>query len=134
MKEVTVMKKIICLLLVFAAILSLCACGGVKLTDSQKEICDQTDEFFSSLADSVSADLKFSSKITKASGKIIYNATLNLNGTYSDENLELFSDTVLPMVEKQLAPEDVYIVLYLQEKGDDAYRIVGSNLDPDVLD
>ena len=128
------MKKVYCIFVVLAIIISLCGCGNVKLTESQETACNNVTDFFNGLVDYVSADLEFSHEIEKVSGNITYIATLNINGNFTEDNLNLFADSVMPRMEEILSKEDMYIVLYMNENGSEEYRIIDSKLDPNLLD
>ena len=128
------MKKFCCIFIVLAVIISLCGCVNVKLTETQETACNNVTDFFNDLVDYVSADLEFSHEIEKVSGNITYIATLNINGNFTEDNLNLFADSVMPRMEEILSKEDMYIVLYMNENGSEEYRIIDSKLDPKLLD
>ncbi len=125
------MKKIVSLLLVSVFMLSLCACG-VSLTKEQENCCEEADELFSSMAKEL--DLEFDREIKKEDGNILYVVTLDFDGTLNDSNGRTFQQYVLPVAESILGEEDIYVVLYLNQNGEEAYRIIDSKLDPDILD
>ena len=125
------MKKIFSLLLVIALMFSLCACK-VSLSDEQEQCCKSADELFSSMAESL--NMKFESKTEKEDGKILYVVTLDFDGVIDEGNATTFQQHVMPIAEDILSQEDIYVVLYLSENGEEVYRIVDSKLDPSILD
>ena len=127
------MKKKLVLLLSVVLVMSslLCACG-TSLTDEQKDMCEKVDDFYSYMATNL--DMTYSSKIKKVDGYILHIGILNYDGDITDENAQTFSDLAVPDAEKTLHKVDIYHVLYLNEYGENEYRIIDSQLDPNILD
>lgn len=129
------MKKIISLVCAVIFMLSLSACG-VSLTESQKKCCIEADDHFNSIAEDL--DIKFDSKMDKKDGKILYVATLDfadrmIDGL-TDDTANAFAQYTMPFAEKIFEGESIYVVLYLNEKGHETYRLIDSKLNPDDLD
>ncbi len=125
------MRKNILLLFVVVLALFLCACS-TSLTEVQEKCCIEADELFNSMAEDL--NLSFERKMDKIDGKNLYVATLDFDGELTDSNATTFQQYVMPAAEKILGEEDIYVVLYLNESGDEVYRLIDSKLDPDVLD
>lgn len=129
------MKKIISLVCAVIFMFSLSACG-ISLTESQKNCCSEADEHFNSLAEDM--DIKFDSKMDKKDGKILYVATLDfadrLTDGLDDDIANAFGQYTMPYAEKIFEGEDIYVVLYLNEKGHEVYRLIDSKLNSDFLD
>ena len=124
------MKKIISLLLVTVLMFLLCACG-VSLTKEQEKCCSEADELFTSMAEDL--NLEFERETKKADGKILYVVTLDFDGELNDSNATTFQQYVMPVAEDILGKEDIFVILYLNEKGEEVYRLIDSKLDPDIL-
>lgn len=125
------MKKVISLFSLLLLVFSLFACSP-QLSEAQKECCNKVDELFVSMAEDL--DLKFDSKMDKKGGKILYVATLDFDGDLTDSNAKTFQQSVMPVAEKILGKEDIYFVLYLNENGQEVYRLIDSRLNPNLLD
>ncbi|MBE7021263.1 MAG: hypothetical protein E7411_07515 [Ruminococcaceae bacterium] len=125
------MKKNILLLFVAILALFLCACS-TSLTEAKEKCCVEADKLFNSMADEL--NLSFERKMDKIDGKNLYVATLDFDGKLTDSNATTFQQYVMPVAEKILGEEDIYVVLYLNENGDEVYRLLDSKLDPDVFD
>ena len=126
------MKKTLSLILVLVLCLSLCACS-VKLTDSQTAACEKADELISGLAELADSN-GTKSKVEKIDGKIVYIATIDYTVSIDDSNATTFQSYAMPALEEILHPEDIYVVLYLNENGNEVYRLIDSELDPSILD
>lgn len=126
------MKRIISLSLALVLCLSLCACSP-KLSESQSAACKQADELLTGLAD-LADNNGTKSQIKEIDGKIVYIATIDYAISIDDSNAKTFQSHVMPAVEKTLHPENIYVVLYLNENGAEVYRLIDSELDSSILD
>lgn len=126
------MKKLLALFLIVVLCLSLSACS-VTLTDKQTDVCSQADELIDSLAELVGNSVA-ESEVKKIDGELIYIATIDYQCEVDQSNAITFQDYVLPSLEKTLHAEDIYVVLYLNEFGEEKYRLIDSELNPEILD
>lgn len=126
------MKKALSLLLALVLCLGLCACS-VKLTESQSVACKEADEMLLGLAE-LADNNGVKSKIKEIDGKIVYIGTIDYATSIDDSNAKTFQSHVMPLLEKMLHPENIYVVLYLNENGQEIYRLIDSQLDPSILD
>ncbi|MDO5477688.1 MAG: hypothetical protein Q4G23_00810 [Clostridia bacterium] len=124
------MKKILCISIV-AVICFLSVGCGVMLTDEQNVACAETDEYFRDFANEF--DLNFSKEITKKDGKILYIATLNIEGGFSEGVADEIRNSIVPLFKKKLNKQDIYLVVYLNNSGKVEYRIIDSKLPSDFL-
>lgn len=129
------MKKIITLILGMIMCISFSACSDkeedtIKLTEAQNTVCAEVDEFIKECANE---DAEFSREISKKDGKLLYIATLDLEDKWTIEP-KLFADVVAPTAEDMLAKENMYVVIYFSEYGEEEYRLIDSRLDPSILD
>jgi len=64
----------------------------------------------------------------------VYIATIDYAVSIDDSNATTFQRYTMPALEDILHPEDIYVVLYLNENGNEVYRLFDSELDPSILD
>ncbi len=124
-------KQIKKIAVISVAILLLMAMTGctVKLTDKQSATCDKIDTLLQGLADSADNN-GVERKIKKVDGKIVYIGTIDYATDVSEAVATTFQDSVMPVVEETLHPENIYVVLYLNVNGEECYRLIDSELDP----
>ena len=126
------MKKTISLLVVLVLILSLCACGGVELSAEQKATCEEADNFFKEMLTALAPGSTSKSTIKVIDGKILYYCTLDIKGTFGAANA--FQSAVMPTLESSFSKNNMYVVIHIKENGKDAYRLIDSKLDSNILD
>lgn len=124
------MKKAISLILALMMCLSLCACG-VSLTAEQKEACKNADGLMERISE-IEPGSSYKSKVKSIGGETVYIGTLDIDGKFNAA--AAFQDAVMPALEGSFSKCDMFVVLYIKENGKDAYRIIDSGLDPDILD
>ena len=127
------MKKILSVLMILVIAATMLTACSVSLTDEQKETCEEMDATLSELAEVVESS-KTTSEIKKVDGKLIYFGTIDYGMEISDNIAKTFGDYVMPLFEKELHDVDLYVVLNLNQKGEEVYRLVDSALDPSILD
>lgn len=124
-------KQIKKIAVISVAILLLMAMTGctVKLTEKQSATCDKIDTLLQGLADSADNN-GVERKIKKVDGKIVYIGTIDYATEVSEAVATTFQDSVMPVLEETLHPENIYVVLYLNVNGEECYRLIDSELDP----
>ena len=125
------MKKLLTVLLAIMMCFSLVACGA-NLTDEQNEVCEEVDKMIGDFANEF--DLDFKKEIKVKSDKVIYIATLDVEGGFSDEVATTIANSFMPIIESVLHEQDVYVVMYLNNDGEEEYRIIDSTLPSDIMD
>ena len=125
------MKKAISLFMAVMLLLSLCACGGASLSAEQKAACEEADAFFKGMLDALVPGSKVTSTVKVVSGKTLYYCTLDIKGTF--DAAAAFKSAVMPTMESTFAKHNMYVVIHIKENGKDAYRLIDSRLDPNIL-
>ena len=126
------MKKILVLFTSVLLLISVTACS-VKLTESQKAACDEVEELIQGLAD-LADNHGTKREIKKVDGNIVYFATIDYATEVEQSVAETINNMGMPMYEEILHKEDIYFVLYLNEDGENKYRMIDSQLDPSSID
>ncbi len=121
------MKKITVVSVAILLLMALTACS-VRLTESQNAACDSADELLQGFAD-VADNNGIQRKMKKVDGKIVYIGTIDYAVDVNDAVATTFRDSVMPLFENLLHPEDIYVVIYLNVNGEECYRVVDTQLD-----
>ena len=127
------LKKTISLILSVIILATALTGCSVRLTSEQKAACQEADELLEELA-ALADNNGMKSKTKKLDGKIVYIATIDFATSITVGNARTFKSHVMPVLENILHPEDIYVVLYLNENGEELYRLIDSQLDPSILD